>query len=73
MPAYEPLPRRVAAQIADRRQAVRDAERALGRARDRLDSAIYDAVRRHNCQVTAVAEAAGLSRETIYKATGRAE
>jgi hypothetical protein len=71
MPTTQQLPPDLAAALATRAAAVTDAERALGRARDRLDSAIYDAVRRHDCQVAAVAAAAGVSRETAYKAAGR--
>jgi hypothetical protein len=72
MPATKPLPRRIAVTLHDCARAVADAERELGRARDRLHSAVYDAVRGHDCQAAAVAEAANLSRETVHKIIGRA-
>lgn len=72
MPTTQPLPHQVSAKLSNAAQAVADAEKQLRKARNRLDSAIYDAVRRKNCQVAAVADAAGVSRETVYKATGRA-
>lgn len=52
--------------------AVKSAEQNLARARDRLDSALYRAVHSGTMTTTAAAEAAGVSRVTVYKATGRA-
>ena len=70
MPASMPLPPDVLATLKQRAADVAAARKQLGRARDRLDSAIYAAVLRRGCQVTAVADAARMSRETVYAATG---
>lgn len=72
MPATEPLPADVYDRLDQAATNVAVAEQALRRARDRLDSAIYDAVKRRGCQVQAIARATTLTRETVYKAAGRA-
>lgn len=72
MPATEALPTDVEARLAQAATEIREAEEQLRKARNRLDSAIYDAVRREGHQVAAVAIAAGVTRQTVYQATGRA-
>lgn len=69
----QPLPQTTYTKLAEAGRNVRLAEAALVRRRNQLDSALYDAVRRGGYQVTAVADAAGVSRETVYKATGRSD
>jgi transcriptional regulator of acetoin/glycerol metabolism len=58
--------------LAEAAAAVKQAERDLAKARHRLDSALYRAVHSGTMNVTEAAEAAGVSRVTVYKATGRA-
>ena len=71
MPPTEELPTSVANRLAEAGVEVYEAEEQLRKARNRLDSAVYDAVTRKGCQVAEVARTAGISRETVYKATGR--
>lgn len=73
MPTSQQLPPAIETRVDQAATDVAVAEQALRRARDRLDSAIYDAVNRHGCQPAAVARAATLSRETVYKAARRGQ
>jgi len=70
-PATEALPTDVEGRLIQAATEIRKAEEQLRKARNRLDSAIYDAVRREGHQVAAVAIAAGVTRQTVYQATGR--
>jgi DNA-binding phage protein len=72
MPPHEPVPAKVVSRLQRAAFYVADCEEHLRRARNGLDAAIYAAVVRDGCQVAAVADAAGVSRETVYRATGRA-
>lgn len=57
-PATEALPTDVEGRLIQAATEIRKAEEQLRKARNRLDSAIYDAVRREGHQVAAVAIAA---------------
>lgn len=73
MPKRQELPTDVYDRLDHAATDVAVAEQELRRARNRLDSAIYDAVRRRGHQPAAIARATALSRETVYRAAGRGE
>jgi transcriptional regulator of acetoin/glycerol metabolism len=73
MPTSKPVPAKIAARLRAKVSALDDAEAATSTARRELDDALWAAVTVGDCQVSAVALAAGTSRETVYHALRRAD